>query len=38
MIDLGAWLDESYSVPAQKLTEEEQEKLMQIVDESDEEN
>ena len=38
LIDLGAWLDESYSVPAQKLSDEEQEKLMQILDDSNEEN
>jgi len=37
MIDLGHWLEETYSVPAQNLTEEEQDRLMQILDVPDEE-
>jgi uncharacterized protein len=38
LIDLGQWLDESYAVPAEKMTEEEQEKLIQILEEQNEEN
>lgn len=33
MIDLGQWLSESYSVPVEKLTEDEQETLEQLIDE-----
>ena len=33
LIDLGQWLTESYSVPVQKLTIEEQLTLEQIIDE-----
>jgi endogenous inhibitor of DNA gyrase (YacG/DUF329 family) len=38
LIDLGQWLDGSYAVPAQKLTEEESQELMQLLDKSHEEN
>ena len=38
MVDLGHWLEESYAVPAQNLTLEEQEQLMKIVDVPDEEH
>lgn len=39
LIDLGQWLTESYAVPVQKLTEEEQETLEHLIHEknSDEE-
>jgi endogenous inhibitor of DNA gyrase (YacG/DUF329 family) len=37
MIDLGHWLEETYTVPAQNLTEEEQDRLMQILEVPDEE-
>ena len=37
MVDLGHWLEGSYAVPAQNLTEEEKDKLIQIVEVSDEE-
>lgn len=33
LIDLGQWMNESYTVPAQKLTPEEQEQLERIFDE-----
>ncbi len=33
LIDLGQWLSESYSVPAQKMTPEEAEQLEQIIHE-----
>lgn len=36
MIDLGLWLNESYGVPAQKLTEEELSTLEQLYEEKDE--
>ena len=35
LIDLGQWLSESYSVPVQKLTEEEQQTLEQLIHEKD---
>lgn len=44
LIDLGQWLTESYTVPVQKLSEEEQETLEQILhekiqnEENDEDN
>ncbi|MGE3609852.1 MAG: DNA gyrase inhibitor YacG [Bacteriovoracaceae bacterium] len=36
LIDLGQWLNESYTVPAQKLTEEETQTLEQLIDEKEE--
>lgn len=36
LIDLGQWLSESYTVPAQKLTEEETQKLEELFNEKDE--
>ncbi len=38
LIDLGQWLNESYSVPAQKLTPEEIDNLEQILNEKNEES
>ncbi len=40
LIDLGQWLTESYAVPVQKLTEDEQQTLEQLINEknSDEES
>jgi endogenous inhibitor of DNA gyrase (YacG/DUF329 family) len=35
LIDLGQWLTESYSVPVQKLTEEEQITLEQLLNEKE---
>ena len=35
LIDLGQWLNESYTVPVQKLTLEEAEALEQIIHEKD---
>jgi endogenous inhibitor of DNA gyrase (YacG/DUF329 family) len=37
MVDLGHWLEESYTVPAQNLTQEEQDNLSQLVEEPNEE-
>ncbi len=37
LIDLGQWLTESYAVPAKNLSEEEQEKLIEIIENPDEE-
>lgn len=37
LIDLGQWLNESYAVPVQKLTEEEQQTLEQLTHEKDQE-
>lgn len=36
LIDLGQWLTESYAVPASKLTQEEADKLEQIIHEKNE--
>lgn len=36
LIDLGQWLNESYAVPAQKLTLEEAEQLEQLINEKNE--
>ncbi len=36
LIDLGQWLNESYTVPAVKITPEEQEQLERILDEKSE--
>ncbi len=33
LIDLGQWLTESYTVPVEKLTEEESQTLEQLIDE-----
>lgn len=35
LIDLGQWLTESYAVPAQKLSEEEQQKIEDIINEQE---
>jgi uncharacterized protein len=35
LIDLGQWLNESYSVPAQQLTPKESEELEQLIHEKD---
>lgn len=35
LIDLGQWLSESYSVPVEKLTEEESQTLEQLINEKD---
>jgi endogenous inhibitor of DNA gyrase (YacG/DUF329 family) len=37
LIDLGLWLTESYSVPVEKLTEEEFETLEKLVQDNDQE-
>ncbi len=37
LIDLGQWLSESYSVPVEKLTEEESQTLEQLINEKDSE-
>jgi uncharacterized protein len=37
LIDLGHWLSESYTVPVQKLTEEEQETLEHLINEKNDE-
>ena len=37
MVDLGHWLEESYAVPAQNLTMEEQDRLVSLVEVPDEE-
>lgn len=31
LLDLGQWLDESYTVPAHKLSEEEQGELLKVI-------
>ena len=36
LIDLGQWLSESYAVPAQKLTEEETQKLEDLIKDENE--
>jgi endogenous inhibitor of DNA gyrase (YacG/DUF329 family) len=36
LIDLGQWLNESYAVPVEKLTEEEQEQLIDLLNEKSE--
>ena len=36
MVDLGHWLEESYAVPAQNLTQEEQERLVNLVEPDEE--
>lgn len=36
LIDLGQWLNESYTVPAHKLTQEEQDQLEQLIHEKNE--
>lgn len=38
LIDLGQWLNESYTVPAQKITPEEAEQLEQIIHEKNEDS
>ena len=40
LIDLGQWLNESYTVPVEKLTDEESETLEQLINENnqDEDN
>lgn len=38
LIDLGLWLTESYTVPVEKLTEEESQTLEQLVHEKDQKN
>lgn len=38
LIDLGQWLTESYTVPAQKLTEEETQKLEDLINEQNDED
>lgn len=38
LIDLGQWLDESYSVPAEKLSQEEVQTLEQLIHEKSTEN
>jgi len=38
LIDLGQWLSESYTVPVEKLTEEEQETLEHLIHEKNSEN
>ena len=38
MVDLGLWLNESYGVPAQKLTEEELSTLEQLHEEKDDQH
>lgn len=38
LIDLGQWLTESYTVPAQKLSEEEAQTLEQLIHEKTEDN
>jgi len=38
LIDLGQWLNESYTVPVEKLTEEEVQTLEQMIDEKDEDH
>ncbi len=38
LIDLGQWLDESYTVPVQKLTEEEVLTLEQLIHEKNEDD
>jgi len=35
LIDLGQWLNESYTVPVEKLTEEESQTLEQLIHEKD---
>ena len=35
LIDLGLWLTESYTVPVEKLTEEESQTLEQLINEKD---
>ncbi len=37
MVDLGHWLEGSYAVPAQNLTDEEREQLIKMVEPVDEE-
>ncbi len=36
MVDLGHWLEESYRVPAQNLTQEEQDHLIHLVEPDEE--
>lgn len=36
LIDLGQWLNESYTVPAVKMTPEEEEQLERLIDENSE--
>lgn len=38
LIDLGQWLNESYTVPVQKLTEEEAQTLEQLVHEKNQDD
>lgn len=38
LIDLGQWLTESYTVPVEKLTEEEQETLEHLIHEKSQNN
>lgn len=38
LIDLGQWLNESYSVPVQKLSQEESEQLEQLIHEKNQED
>ncbi len=38
MIDLGQWLTESYTVPVEKLTEEEVQNLEQLLNEKDQDD
>jgi uncharacterized protein len=38
LIDLGQWLNESYQVPVQNLTEDEQMQLIELMDKLNEEN
>lgn len=38
LIDLGQWLTESYTVPVQKLTPEEEQTLEQLINEKEEDN
>lgn len=36
LIDLGQWLNGSYAVPATKISEEEQEELLKVIEGTDE--
>lgn len=38
LIDLGQWLNESYTVPAHKITEEEAQQLEQIIHEKNQDH